>query len=282
MRTITCPRCGSPIPLRRAFQLSQKPFCARCGWNLERAQTAIARQNSAAKLVPIAVAVLFIFVGFSALRAKSPVVLLVPLLFGLVMFFVFWSNYSAGKAIAAAKLSINPALAQSQPIVDPAVQQLQALPRPRRVRFRVPSAVVFVLLTGLLFAIGGFVAAAYASPGTRSNFHLSGVLVVPIVFVVLILVPFFRDRGHQRLMQDGELAIGRVTYQENVQAGKSSYSRIGYEFTANSGQLIRDQAKDLTCSVFEDMSIPVFYDPADPNKNVTPCATYLKLSTDPF
>ena len=30
----------------------------------------------------------------------------------------------------------------------------------------------------------------------------------------------------------------------------------------------------------EDMTIPVFYDPTNPDKNVTPCATYLKIVTD--
>jgi hypothetical protein len=35
-------------------------------------------------------------------------------------------------------------------------------------------------------------------------------------------------------------------------------------------------------SVYEDMTVPVFYDPADPSKNVTPCATYLRVATQPF
>ena len=48
------------------------------------------------------------------------------------------------------------------------------------------------------------------------------------------------------------------------------------------GQLIQNSTKDLSNSVFEEMTIPVFYDPLDPSKNLTPSATYLQVSTNPF
>jgi hypothetical protein len=54
-------------------------------------------------------------------------------------------------------------------------------------------------------------------------------------------------------MRDGELTLGKVTYQQNVSQGKSSYSRIGYEFKTSSGQLIQDQAKASKFSVYEDI-----------------------------
>jgi len=44
----------------------------------------------------------------------------------------------------------------------------------------------------------------------------------------------------------------------------------------------RHAYRDLTNSVFEDMIIPVFYDPTNPDRNTTPCATCLKVSTNPI
>ena len=84
------------------------------------------------------------------------------------------------------------------------------------------------------------------------------------------------------MLRDGELAFARVTSQQTVQQGKISYSRIDYEFKTSSGRLIRNSAKDLSQTVFEEMTIPVFYDPLDPARNLTPGATYLRVSTDPF
>jgi hypothetical protein len=95
-------------------------------------------------------------------------------------------------------------------------------------------------------------------------------------------MPYFRDKRNLPLLRDGELAFARVVSQRTVQQGKSSYSSIDYEFKTSSGLQIRSTARDLTNSVFEDMTIPAFYDPLNPGKNVTLCATYLKVSTDPL
>jgi hypothetical protein len=99
---------------------------------------------------------------------------------------------------------------------------------------------------------------------------------------VVLLVPYFREKHNLPLLRDGELAFARVVGQQTVQQGKTSYSRIDYEFQTNTGQLIRNSARDLTSAVFEDMTVPVFYDPLDPSKNVTPCATYFKVVGNAF
>ena len=103
-----------------------------------------------------------------------------------------------------------------------------------------------------------------------------------VVFPVVFAVPLFRDKRNIPLLRDGELAFGRVTSQQTVQQGKASYSSIAYEFKTSSGQSMQNTAKDLSYSVFEDMTIPVFYDPADPSKNIPLCATYLRVSSEAF
>ena len=281
MKTITCPHCGAPIAIYRAFRPTVKPFCAHCGWNLQRAEIAVAGKNSVAKLVPIGIAVVALLVALTAAKAHTAGLLVAALVIGAVMLLPYWAFVSTRKAIAAAKSSVNPSLALAQPPLDPALQPLPSLPRPRRVRFRVPHAVVIVLLIAAFLGFAGIYMAT-SSADARGYSNLSGIFVVPIIFAVLVAGPYFRDKRSAALMRDGELAFARVTYQENIQAGKSSYSRIGYEFKASSGQLIQDQAKDLTYAVYEDMTIPVFYDPREPAKNITPCATYYQVSTDPF
>jgi uncharacterized protein (DUF983 family) len=293
MKTITCPRCGASIAIYRAFRPMIKPFCGRCGWNLERAKVAAGRNSSNSKFVPLFIAMIAVLIGLSAAsRSSSPLAWILPLLIGAIVLLPLWMTFSNRKTVEAALSSVNPSLAMAQPTLDPVLQQLQVMPRPRRVRFRVPGALISVLaLTVIIGAVGIFLATnaklAKPTPGTsnvqvhtRSN--PTGILVVPIVFVVLLLIPYFRDKRNLPLMRDGELALGKVTYQESISAGKSSYSRIGYEFKTSSGQLIQEQAKDLTYAAYEDMIIPVFYDPTNPAKNVTPCATYLQVSTNPF
>lgn len=282
MRTILCPRCGAPIATYRAFRPTIKPFCSRCGWNLQRAEATIARTGSTMMFIPIAIAALALLIAFATARTVSPIGILVPLAVGAILLIPSWSYCSARKQLDAAKSSANPALAMGQPFVDPSLQRLQALPRPRRVRFRAPTSLLIILLFLVLLPIGVVYLMTHHPASARGHVHPSGFLAMPIIFVVLIVVPYFRDKRNQPLLRDGELSLGRVTYQENIQVGKSSYSRIAYEFKTPSGQLIQDRAKDLTYSVYEDMTIPVFYDPANPSKNVTPCATYLRIDENPL
>lgn len=287
MRTIPCPRCGWPVRLRRFLSVS-KPFCARCGWNLARAEVALAGKSTALILVPIGIAVVGLLAAFTAARVPSPLVFLFPLIFGSVVLFPVWSYVATRKAIAAAKLSSHPDLALAQPPLDPALQQLQALPRPRPVRFRFRgNLVVVALVMAIFFISGGF---AFVLSGARGGHLPKSFEIFPIlfpllfatlIFGILILSPFYSEKANRPLLRDGELAFARVIAQRTIPQGKASYSQITYEFKANSGQVLQSSAKDLSFSVFEDMTIPVFYDPTNPSKNIPLCSTYLQISSSP-
>jgi uncharacterized protein (DUF983 family) len=287
MSSLNCPRCGAPVSLRRFMNVANKPFCARCGWNLDRAETALAGKSAVVKFLPIAVAAIGLFAFFAASQAHTPAIFFAPALFALIALLPLWGYYSARKAILAAKSTVNPGLASGQPLLDPSLQMLQSLPRPRRVRFRFQGAlvgVVFLAATGLAFM--AFILAS----SSRRNVPVSGhnfgfllpLLFISSVFVLLVVIPFLREKRNLPLLRDGELALGRVVSQQTVQQGKASYSRIDYEFQTNTGQLIRNSSRDVTGTAFEDMTIPVFYDPLNPSKNITPCATYLKIAENPF
>lgn len=265
-----------------------KPFCSRCGWNLDRAEAAILNKDVAMKLIPFAIAAVGLFFAFMAAKAKSPVVFVFPVLFATILLLPIWGYYSTRKAIAAAKFSVNPAVRASPSVLDASLQQLQALPRPRRVRFRFQGsfAAAIALLVMVAFALVGLFLSAHASrnsPTAGDSFaRFAPMFSVLAVFLIVLILPFFRAKRDAPLLRDGELAFARVTSQQTIQQGKTRYSRIDYEFKTSSGQLIQNSAKDLSNSVFEEMTIPVFYDPLNPTKNLTPCATYLQVSTNPF
>jgi len=282
MSIITCPRCGSQIPLRRFFNVASKPFCARCGWNLDRAEAAVAGKNTVVKLLPIGVVAIGLFAFFGATRGNSPFIFLLPALFALVALLPVWGYYSARKALAAAKFTVNPDLRQAQPPIPPSLQMLQSLPRPRRTRFsftgNIAAAVIAFTAVGVLNAIA-FVAIS-RRPLSHNNPDITALL--PLLFVLpvfgfVVVIPFFREKRNLPLLRDGELAFARVTAQQRVQQGKTSYSRVDYEFKTNTGQIVRNSCRDVTSSIFEDMTIPVFYDALDPSKNIAACATYLKI-----
>ena len=57
-------------------------------------------------------------------------------------------------------------------------------------------------------------------------------------------------------------------------------SKIRYEFKDATGRLVKGGGTDESWKLYEDMEVPVFYDPENPEKNVTLCAATCELRTD--
>jgi|GEM_PF-2191505 uncharacterized protein (DUF983 family) len=289
MSNITCPLCGSPIK-QRGFFGQGKPFCIQCGWNLERAENSLKEKSRVSQFILVAFAVLAIglfWVTSSIDRGKHPVTAL-PILaiFVLAGGLPLWSYLSTKRAIALARATPSVQGVQVQPVPDAFLQRIQSLPRPRRVRFRFPGARagIVVFAFAILFGIMFFATARSGAPvGPRNATPLPYVFFVgPIVFVglvvgIVIIPALLKEKRNRPLFQDGEVAAARVLAQRTVAQGKSSYSQIDYEFRASDGQTIRNSERDLSQKVFEDMLIPVFYDPREPSRCAALCASYSKL-----
>ena len=233
--------------------------------------------------IPLAIAAVIMFVSLGVARSHSPSPFILLGLFALIALSPLWGCYSARKAVSAAKIIANPSLVPAQLPLDPAHQKLQSLPRPRQVRFRFPGGSTAVIVAFGAFGLISALVFARLSNRPFPNRGLNIASLLPLlslllVFAVVIVVPYFREKRNLPLLRDGELAFARVVAQHMVQQGKASCSRVDYEFHTNTGQLVRNSSKELTRSVFEDMTIPVFYDPLDPSKNIALCATYLKIS----
>jgi len=94
----------------------------------------------------------------------------------------------------------------------------------------------------------------------------------------MVVPAIFREKRNWTLFRDGDVALARVLTQRRVQQGRTTFSKIDFEFRANSGQLVRNSQKDRSETVFEEMTIPVFYDSLNPSKNTALCASYLRIS----
>ena len=285
MSNITCPLCGSAVTLRQFFDRSTKPFCTRCGWNLERAESSLKEKARVPQFILVAFAILAIgLFWFSSSAAGSKrIIPALPILafFALAGGLPLWSYLSTKRAIAVAKAAPPMRGMQVQPIPDAFLQRIQSLPRPRRVRFRFTGgfAVVVLVGVGVLF---GFVFYELARSNAVPSSLKDLAPLLPLVFLLFVLGAFIvpsllKEKRNRPLFQDGEVAAARVLAQRTVAQGKSSYSQIDYEFRASDGQTIRNSERDLSQKIFEDMLIPVFYDPADPSRCAALCASYSRL-----
>lgn len=99
-----------------------------------------------------------------------------------------------------------------------------------------------------------------------------------ICFMALVAcLPFFVRRGMVRdknLMENGAVAMGRVTEQKNMK----NASLINYEFRDSSSRMISGSGNDLTRSFFPEMTVPVFYDAENSKRNVAACASFFEIA----
>ena len=289
MSNIDCPHCGSPIT-QRGFFGQGKPFCAQCGWNLERAESSLKEKSRVPLFVFVAfgiMAVGLVWVTSNAHGVFQPVsALAIFAVFALAGGLPLWSYFSTKRAIALAKSTPQMQGVQAQPIPDAFLQRIQSLPRPRRVRFRFPgnSVAVFVIAVAMLFGMVIFATARVGPPAGHGNATPVPyeIFLAPIVFAALligiVIIPaVLKEKRNRPLFQDGEVAAARVLAQRTVAQGKTSYSQIDYEFRASDGQTIRNSERDLSRKTFEDMLIPVFYDPVNPSRCAALCASYSRL-----
>ena len=157
MSNITCPLCGSPIQ-QRGFFGRGKPFCVQCGWNLQRAESALKEQSRASQFILVAfgiLAITFAWLVSSANRGNHAVPAVAILaIFALAGGLPLWSYFSAKRAIALARATPSMQGAQVQPVPDAFLQRIQSLPRPRRVRFRFPGTTVAVVVVAFAMLFG--------------------------------------------------------------------------------------------------------------------------------
>ena len=82
-------------------------------------------------------------------------------------------------------------------------------------------------------------------------------------------------------MRNGELVVAVVTHQRLVEvrgrSGTRKRNRVRYRFKDASGQLYQGTGTDYSRRLRADMTVPVFYDPTDPERNVAICTASCEL-----
>jgi hypothetical protein len=150
-------------------------------------------------------------------------------------------------------------------------ERLLMLRRPRAIRPKMLNrifAVAFLLsLVGAGYAIFLIVERGGAKADFRALPNLIPFAMFGLIWSLMAATMFrsmLRDRS---LLSDGEIAIATVSSQ-SFAGDESRESRITYQFKDAAGRTFTGKCKDRTRKIFEEMQTPVFYDPANPAKNV--------------
>jgi hypothetical protein len=167
---------------------------------------------------------------------------------------------------------------------------LFALPRPRHVRIKTGPRIILGALP-IASAVVIYFSAAEISTWSRIGNHFSfqngaaRQLIVAMILVAAGCLTFWRVDRDRKLMREGELAVGTVTHQKLVlvhggRGGPRKQSSIRYRFKDASGELFQGTGTDYSSRLAVSMTVPVFYDPANPEKNVTFCTAMCEFSSD--
>ncbi len=169
-------------------------------------------------------------------------------------------------------------------------EYLFSLSKPRRVRVNavtqiiigsLPIASVFLIYSGVQSVHG------LRQINTQASIFypvLQG-FVFPAVLIAISGAIFWKVRRDKALLRDGDLAIGVVTHQKLVavsggRGGRRKQSRIRYRFKDPAGQLFQGTGTDSSKTLQVNMTVPVFYNAENPEKNVSICTAVCELRSD--
>lgn len=265
------------------------PYCAKCGWNREAAVRKLTRITW---LLPALIVVfdLIGIIGLGFVKHNWSGAILFATLPTLLLGFVY-----AGAKQGLTKLRAPQGTASSSRgdvasvarTADASINQeksqryhfLVSLPPPRPVRLgprgkvmlTVVLLVVFVLDAFLIWSLYGL----WYSTRSFADFHGPQIFLACLT-VLIACVPFFVRRGmvrHKNLMENGAVAMARVTGQRTLK----NNSIITYEFEDANGKSISESGPDLTRSLYEGMTVPVFYDAQNSERQVAACASFFEI-----
>lgn len=166
-------------------------------------------------------------------------------------------------------------------------QSLFEAPKPRSVRIRVSDRIALIAFPVVGAILLYFNATEIVdTPQPRINSPQIVGLVLGLVFAAILLVAgcvtAWKVRRDKKLMRNGELVVAVVTHQSLVEVragrgGRKKKSRVRYRFNDPSGQPYQGTGTDYSRRLRVDMTVPVFYDPTDPEKNVAICTASCEL-----
>lgn len=283
-----------PVCHKRASIVGQQLYCMNCGWNREAGIRAL---RGSMRVTPVGIVMFTGFVLFLVFvwHFRNPTqiaIIAVPLAFGLAFNYFYYKNRLTKLQGLRVNASAQPATEtawsgqptnapQSQTETaatfppDPKYEALLSVPCPRRIRVSTRGKISLFVGLIVVTVFGSFVGkglyATWARTQSFAGFGSKDWLLVGLA-VLLLLIPYGIWRGQVRecdLLENGEVAMARITGQW---LNRDDYS-IQYEFTDFMGQSHQGMCSDNTQKLQQGMSVPVFYDRNNPNRQIAYCAT---------
>ena len=160
------------------------------------------------------------------------------------------------------------------------------LPKPRRVRVNLLAKVVVVALPlASVFQIYSGIQVLRASRqiGKHSP-SLDAVLsefFIPVILLTVSAIIVWTVQRDKALLRDGALAAGEVTHQkETLTSRRRKQSSVRYRFNDASGQMFQGTGTDNSRELRVGMTVPVFYNLRNPERNVAICSAWCELRFD--
>jgi hypothetical protein len=259
-----------------------KFYCSQCGWNREIARAALV---SAIRISLIVVALELIFAVVVIAKNPGQKWGAAPILLAVSGLPLFWAVFAGFQLRKLNQLSLQPAAQQTNRGVisnatpslasDPQVMtfsekkfpELAVIPRPRRLKttWKGRGYWAFALVVVGLYTLYGLPAAWRGFRIQHSRDVNDWKLPVEVATIYGPFCFFLRNRIRERqLLANGELATGYVTAQSN---GRYTQS-IDYWFRRSDGTVFTGHCNDASRSLFEGMTVAVFYDAQDPRRSV--------------
>jgi hypothetical protein len=175
----------------------------------------------------------------------------------------------------AAATAEQTAAAMQADVAERETHVLFSLPPPRDVRMKtrgkIGFGIVFVVFGGLaIFMVVLLLTFGKGSGATPAPPGFTVMMLGLAAFSLLLPILIFRSTLKQKkLMIGGEFALARITGQWTMRNSNG----VSYTFTDASGQIFNCRGNDPARAFFEGMTVPVFYNPENPRKQVAACAS---------
>ena len=279
MKPVICPKCEA-----RTTVVVQKPFCIQCGWNLEAARSAVQGEVVGMWVCIAAVGFLALFITIRK-GGEWGMAVSAAFMTCIVLGYYFLSLLPAQKTLHAAEERFDSKIDEKERskqfgtgpdhLIGVSPDWIFRISKPRAVRVRWHK--VADRFVNRAFAGGAalVIFSVFFLATTRGDFLRASMAFLAIGLAFLFFVGFRIWRGFKRhrLLQNGEVAIGRIISQERSGEWKQS-SKITYEFEDLLGGVISGTATDMTESLYERMPVAVFYRAEDAEEHVVLCETF--------
>jgi hypothetical protein len=280
MPKINCPHCASPA-VRVGLIDGYKFYCSRCGWNHEIVRRELS-SDIKVSLFLVGLGVIFAV----AVRVKNSDegwawagILLafsgLPVYYAISSFrqmrklrsLSFQPAADQSRTFGVSQLSSSGAATKTIVFTEKEFPELAVLPRPRKLKMTWKGRFYagFALFAVSLFTVYGLPTLRGEFNNPQSSRGRNWSLFAPLAVIYGYSFVFFRNRFRERkLLANGDLASGYVTAQNNGRYAQS----IQYCFKLSGGRLAFGRCNDASRSLYEGMTVPVFYDADNPSRSI--------------